>query len=750
MIYNHKITMTGIPLEAYEYVVNGKSALEWVMESQAVTTHKKSGIVNDANLWAIETMHDAAYPLKLFQRVITVSLETVKIVRELPRLEIMGDEQIADDPRKSKPRGRKENTNSDVNISDTRSGRVSISGRRDKSDNRVFGLGNRSNVNISDTRSGRVSIRGRFDKSDNRVLGLGNRDETPNRRFNFRLKNIIGFGSIGKRFRPEPDDTFNIELSSETLQTTNFEGFSDPSIEGKPVNFEVYPNIKASNEHPVTGEVIDLSVTLEEQESVTTSGQVSLPDAKPEEIFNIQVHLLCADFSLWDTLEYCKAKGTTKPACFKVTAPALSLDDKGNYLEQEKLLVRCNFYYNNRWCGEGQRFLDLRLDETITPLKAMPQPPKGIWKNLILFEQGAQPADLLVRIQRSNDNYLWTCLSPHLNFESSANSVMQIPEGAETFVKNLFEPYANIDLNPLQKTEINGIGEKIYNATPAAFQDNYWQLYRESKNNIKVTFNSILFITDEPYVPWELMRIADMQRGSAFAPELLGIRHATGRWLASESSRLPQKISVEAFAVTGSGYDNVPNIPKLPWVKGELDWLTNAYKPSVIPLKSDDLIKFLDNGTAQAVHFACHGKMSSNPLNSMLIMEDNPQNLKPISIDRFEVKNGLGRYHPIIFLNACQSAAEGNILGLIAGFPAAFLNAGASAVISPLWTISDAYAKEITEEFYTAAFAQPGATLGEIMQSIRKKWVAENHLTFLAYVLYGDPQARINYEPVRI
>jgi len=87
VIYNHKITLTDIPLAAYDYVVNGKPALEWVMERQAVTTHKDSGIVNDANLWATETMHDAAYPLKLFQRVITASLETMKIVRGLPPLD---------------------------------------------------------------------------------------------------------------------------------------------------------------------------------------------------------------------------------------------------------------------------------------------------------------------------------------------------------------------------------------------------------------------------------------------------------------------------------------------------------------------------------------------------------------------------------------------------------------------------------------------------------------------------------------
>ena len=88
VIYNPKITISNIPLEAYEYVVNGKPALEWVMERQAVTTDKKSGIVNDANLWATETMNNAKYPLELFQRVITVSLETMKIVKALPKLDI--------------------------------------------------------------------------------------------------------------------------------------------------------------------------------------------------------------------------------------------------------------------------------------------------------------------------------------------------------------------------------------------------------------------------------------------------------------------------------------------------------------------------------------------------------------------------------------------------------------------------------------------------------------------------------------
>ncbi|OYU38922.1 MAG: damage-inducible protein [Pseudorhodobacter sp. PARRP1] len=89
VIYNANITMQDIPLEAYDYVVNGKPALEWVMERQVVKVDKDSGIENDANRYASETVGNPAYPLELFQRVITVSLRTMEIVRSLPKLEVM-------------------------------------------------------------------------------------------------------------------------------------------------------------------------------------------------------------------------------------------------------------------------------------------------------------------------------------------------------------------------------------------------------------------------------------------------------------------------------------------------------------------------------------------------------------------------------------------------------------------------------------------------------------------------------------
>ena len=86
IVYNSRVTLTDIPLEAYEYVVNGKPAIEWIMERYKVTVDKASGIKNDPNDWAKE--HDEPrYIIDLLKRVVTVSLETMKIVKSLPKLE---------------------------------------------------------------------------------------------------------------------------------------------------------------------------------------------------------------------------------------------------------------------------------------------------------------------------------------------------------------------------------------------------------------------------------------------------------------------------------------------------------------------------------------------------------------------------------------------------------------------------------------------------------------------------------------
>jgi len=86
IIYNNQITISNIPAQAYEYVVNGKSAIEWIMERYQVSTHKESGIKNDPNDWAAE-VGNPRYILDLLLSVINVSVQTVEIVNNLPKVD---------------------------------------------------------------------------------------------------------------------------------------------------------------------------------------------------------------------------------------------------------------------------------------------------------------------------------------------------------------------------------------------------------------------------------------------------------------------------------------------------------------------------------------------------------------------------------------------------------------------------------------------------------------------------------------
>jgi predicted helicase len=83
--YNSHITLSGIPLEAYEYVVNGKPAISWIMERYQMSKDKDNGILNNPNDWAKE-QGDPEYILKLLKSIVTVSMETIKVVNSLPPL----------------------------------------------------------------------------------------------------------------------------------------------------------------------------------------------------------------------------------------------------------------------------------------------------------------------------------------------------------------------------------------------------------------------------------------------------------------------------------------------------------------------------------------------------------------------------------------------------------------------------------------------------------------------------------------
>jgi len=91
IVYNSLITLGGIPEDAYRYSLGSRSAIEWIMDRYWVKTDKASGIVNDPNDWSRE-VSDPRYIIDLLARIVTVSLETMKIVDALPTLDILPEQ----------------------------------------------------------------------------------------------------------------------------------------------------------------------------------------------------------------------------------------------------------------------------------------------------------------------------------------------------------------------------------------------------------------------------------------------------------------------------------------------------------------------------------------------------------------------------------------------------------------------------------------------------------------------------------
>jgi predicted helicase len=85
IIYNTRVTLSNIPEEAYRYQLGARSAIEWIIDRYQVKTDSASGIINDPNDWS----EDPRYIIDLLRRIVTVSLETMKIVDALPALDII-------------------------------------------------------------------------------------------------------------------------------------------------------------------------------------------------------------------------------------------------------------------------------------------------------------------------------------------------------------------------------------------------------------------------------------------------------------------------------------------------------------------------------------------------------------------------------------------------------------------------------------------------------------------------------------
>lgn len=519
-----------------------------------------------------------------------------------------------------------------------------------------------------------------------------------------------------------------------------------------PADVKAYPQIEPKPQHVVQGRPFDVEVSLQAVPPDETVGEVRVPGGGP---YTLDVHLLLGDQSEWQTLVYSHKKGTTKKAEFHWKAPVIPVRPDGTRPDRLIRTLVANFYLGSRWCGEGRRSFEVLLHDQLPPSAAIPKPTQPRWREVLHLTPGAQPPDLLVRIQQGSteEDFEFVMLSPHFEPGSTGlNTHMILRNGPQRFVRDQFDQIAGAKLTDQEIIRIKGRCRDIYRSTPPAFQHMYWKLYHEAQQSAAQTgagggkpvkLETIQFVSDEPFIPWELMLVSDPLSGQEGSEEILAVRHSVGRWVASASCVLRPAISVRRFAVFASDYKQVPGVkPKLPWAAVERTTLHDHFGADPKELKYRTVLDFFASGKAQAVHFSCHGEMDvERPEESRIRLEDFDR-FTTAFLESDTIRNGEGKQHPLIFLSACQTGAVGAQLGLVTGWPYTFLSIGASACVAPLWSVVDEKASEVSGEFYRLVFEE-GVAMGEALRRIRAEWETKKSLTHLGYVLYGDPATRV-------
>ncbi|MGW5053049.1 CHAT domain-containing protein [Actinokineospora sp. NPDC004072] len=283
-----------------------------------------------------------------------------------------------------------------------------------------------------------------------------------------------------------------------------------------------------------------------------------------------------------------------------------------------------------------------------------------------------------------------------------------------------------------------GLGRRIGELVPEPVAD----ALRALRQRTEVP--SVLLLSTEPHVPWELAVLDTPEHGSPF----LGATAAIGRWVLARGRPAPTppvRVRAGTHAVITARYEGVPGWSRLPHAEAEAQWLRERYPPceEIGPLHSA-VLDALDAGPrADVLHFALHGRYDPESAQEGLVLlaesggRTRHRFLHPDQVAALDFTR-----RPFVFLNACQVGAGGEVLGDYSGLARAFLAAGAAGVVAPLWNVHDAAASAAAEEFYRLAYA--GVAPAEILRRWRSRVSRATRdgrpATALAYQFFGHPR----------
>jgi hypothetical protein len=286
-------------------------------------------------------------------------------------------------------------------------------------------------------------------------------------------------------------------------------------------------------------------------------------------------------------------------------------------------------------------------------------------------------------------------------------------------------------------------GQLFDELVPPAIQAPLWEV-RDRIQAIKV-------YSTEPFIPWELVHLKPPRQpgqppGRLPAESMFLAERGLVRWLhgVKAPARAVKIRNKRAFYL-------VPDYPNQEWAlpaaQREIPFLKDRLRAEPLAGTPESVREFLERGDFDLLHFAGHGLAElSGDAKVMLLgrVEGNryiPEYLEARTVDQ---SANLDERRPIVVMNACQIGRAGWQLTSIGGFAAAFLRAGAGAFVGTLWSVGDEPAQSFTAAFYAALVG--GKTLAQAAAAARTAARESGEATWLAYVVYGGPNAQLALE----
>jgi len=303
--------------------------------------------------------------------------------------------------------------------------------------------------------------------------------------------------------------------------------------------------------------------------------------------------------------------------------------------------------------------------------------------------------------------------------------------------------YHRIELAPDEvRTELETVGQSLWELLPRELRDRYGRERTEWKRG------SLLILSDEPYLPWELVWPYGTE-GTGWRDEepwCLTLRLA--RWLCRDERGeggwpgAPGRLQIRALACL------TPQGSNLPAAEAEREILRKlAQQARLLDLSPPDanlktVLGLLERGGYDWLHVAAHGSFDVRDPDqrTALWLEGGRRALTPRHLAGMGIASHLRRQRPGFFFNSCDSARLAWSLTGLGGWASRLVNLGAGLFLAPLWIVEDETARRLADLFYQGL--ERGATVAEALCAARAALPAENP-SRLAYSLYGHPNARV-------